>query len=188
MKVVCSTLKIIAPNVRWNTYERVRETSFWGKETYYIRVKDKSGEYAREEHKVVGDEWRILEYEIGVINWFLKGMISRSDLETIKSPNFIELCKEYQNKDSISVNMMLWNPNATQMLIKKRWALELWKDYQYHYHLNGVRTFKISNGKTKEYHQVLDHIGEMKINGRWYDSKEVEASFWKWPEEFKLLY
>ena len=129
------TLKINAPNVRWNTYEYITKISFWGGETSYIRVKDKYGEYAKEEHRVVGDDWRILEYEIGLINWILKEKISRNDLDTIKSPNFIDLCKEYQNKDSIYVNIMLGHPTQTQMLIKKRWALELWAAYQNNYHL-----------------------------------------------------
>lgn len=182
------TLKINAPNVRWNTYEYITKISFWGGETSYIRVKDKYGEYAKEEHRVVGDDWRILEYEIGLINWILKEKISRNDLDTIKSPNFIDLCKEYQNKDSIYVNIMLGHPTQTQMLIKKRWALELWAAYQNNYHLNGIRTFKISDGTTKEYVKSLRYVGELNINGTSYISRKVDAYFWKWLEEYKIVY
>ena len=40
---VCRTLKINAPNVRWNTYEYISKKGFFGSETFYIRVKDKYG-------------------------------------------------------------------------------------------------------------------------------------------------
>lgn len=183
------TLKINARNVRWNTYEYITKISFWGGKTSYIRVKDKYGVYAKEEYRVVGDDWRILEYEIGLINWILKEKISRNDLDTIKSPNFIDLCKEYQNKDSIYVyvNIMLGHPTQTQMLIKKRWALELWAAYQNNYHLNGIRTFKISDGTTIEYVQSIGCVG-LNINGTYYSPRKVDAYFWKWLEEYNIVY
>lgn len=185
---VCYTLKINAPNVRWNTYECIRKTGFWGKETYYIRVKDRYGDYAKEEHKVVGDDWRFLEHEIGLINWFLKEKIYRSDLEYIKSSDFLDLCKEYQNMNSISVDMMLERPTSTQMLIKKRWALELWDAYQNNYHLNGIRTFKIS-GKSIGYALAAPgSVGVAKFNNTWYNAIEVDSPFWEWLEKYKLVY
>ena len=185
---VYRTLKINAPNVRWNTYEYISKKGFWGSETFYIRVKDKYGEYAKEEHRVVGDDWYTLGIEIDLINWLLREKISKKDLETIKSTNFSELYKEFINKNTGYVHAMLNSYDSTKVLIKKRWALELWAAYQNNYHLNGVRTFRISDGTTKEYIKSLGVVGELSINGISYISRNVDADFWKWPEEYKIIY
>lgn len=185
---VCRTLKINAPNIRWNTYECICKTNFWGNETYFIKVKDKTGEYAKEEHKILGDEWRILEYEIGLINWLFKEWISKNDLETIKSQDFLNSCKEYQDKGTIYVNAILDCTKPVHMLIKKRWALELWGSYQNNYHF-GIGKFKVSNGKSIGYSKSSPgSVGTLQVNGIWYSPVEVDAPFWSWLEEYKLLY
>lgn len=182
-------LKINAPNVRWNTYEYISKKSFWGSETFYIRVKDKYGEYAKEEHRVVSDDLYTLHIEIDLINWLLREKISKKDLETIKSPNFREQFKEFINKNTRYVHAMLDSSDSIKVLIKKRWALELWGAYNNNYHLNGIRTFKISDGTTQEYYKTpLWCVGELQINGTHYSSRIVDAHFWKWLEEYRIVY
>lgn len=182
---VCHTLKINAPNVRWNTYEYIHRTGFWVPEGYFIRVKDKYGEYAKEELKVEGDErWSILECEIKLINWFLSERITKNDLEIIKSSDFLSLCEEYKDKSSKYVDSILERNNPTHMLIRKRWALELWKDYQNNYRF-GIKVFRISNGKSIIY---SDGGVEIQMNGHWYNTKEVDGYYWKWLEDYNILY
>lgn len=183
------TLTIIAPNVLWNTYELLKNISFWGKETWHIKVKDQNGKYANEEREIKADDWRVLEYEIGLINWLIKDRISKQELETIRSSAFKELEKGFLNKSTLYVYAMLDSDRQTDRLMKKHWAIELWGEYQNNYKLTGVGTFKYNLG-TKYTKVPGGCVGSFRhpITGQWFYTETTDGPQWEWLERYRLLY
>ena len=181
------TLKILAPNVKWNTYELIKKTPLIGREFYHIRVKDKYGEYAKEERLIHMNDWKVIECEIGLINWLLKEYISKKDLETIKSSIFKVHEKDYLYKDTLSLISIL-NPNdQIQKLVKKHWALDLWGWYNNNYRLTGVGAFMYYTSCT--YRKVGGgYLSNINIHGESYEKIESEGPQWEWPKEFGILY
>jgi len=170
--IILDTITIRTPNISYNTYECYRNTGFLASDTKYMRAKSNYYGYSKPiEYKDFN--WDYVKREVELMDWFYSVGISRKDFEYMKSQEFKELEKPYLGKNIKDIDKI---PNtALGTIIKKHWALELWKHYNNCYQLSGIRTF-----------ELMGDGDEIRLNGDVI--KTVPQDYqWKWPEKFGLL-
>ena len=166
--------RIKVPNVQYNVYEYIYKRGFWSA-NYYIRSKAGERGCYTKEYKVVNDEWTIVKKEIELINWFFDVGIRKKDFEIMKSSDFKEQEKAYYGCKITEIDYFSFRPNWE--IVKKHWALELWKWYNNNYHLEGIGTFR-----------TMGENGDVIIlNGR-VRSVLPGVYHWEWPQKYGLIH
>lgn len=190
-EIIIKSKTIAVPNIRYNTYECFRKTGFWASDKTYIRAKDRDNECSKEIKEYKDIYWNCINKEFDLISWFFNVGISKKDFEYMKTKEFCEQEKGYLGTNISDINTI--PTSYIGEIIKKHWALELWKWYNNYYRLTGIGTFKMMGDEP--IHVWGDTLGlnsnRIRKDYRWVGAdytSQPQAYQWEWPEKYGLLH
>lgn len=173
-EIIIKSKTIAVPNIRYNTYECFRKTGFWASDKTYIRAKDRNNECSKELVEFKDIHWNIINKELDLIFWFYSIGINRDDFEFMRSKSLLGMEQQFLGTKIDDINTL---PNSyVGEVIKKHWALELWKWYNNNYHLTGIGSFRTMG----------DGGGEIWV-GQERLSYGPQTYHWEWPEKYGLI-
>ncbi len=171
--IILDTITIRTPNISYNTYECFRYTGFLSTDTKYMRAK--SNYYGYSEPIVFKDfNWDYVKREAKLMDWFYDVGISKKDFEYMKSQEFKELEKPYLGTSIRDIDKI---PDTyLGVIIKKHWALELWKYYNNNHQLTGRRLF-----------ETMGDMDWIRLRNGDVIKTIPQTYQWEWPEKYGLL-